>query len=65
MDVTIVRWGTWLKTAFFYCDNFDKICESIDNLEENSKAIKKAKSLSKSESLKEQLQYVSNFRFFV
>ncbi len=59
------RWGTWLKTAFYYVDNFEAICKFIDKLENKSKAIKDAKILCKSSLVKSQLQNMNPFRFIL
>lgn len=60
----ITRWGSWLKTAFYYIENYDLIYSFIRQLkDENNSAIKKAKELISKNDLKNQLLQLSAFKF--
>ena len=54
-DVIVTRWSSWLKAAFYYGNNFDKIKEFIKNLKDKSKAIASAKKLMESTDLRSKL----------
>jgi len=47
------RWRTWLKSAFYYIDNFKQISEFISQLKDKTKAINDIKSIVKSKKLEE------------
>jgi len=56
-DPIVTRWGTWVKTGLFYLENFNKIGLFVDNLKDDSLAIKKVKEIIKKEALQDQLQF--------
>lgn len=57
------RFGTWLKAAEYYCDNFDSVRSVVDLLNcGDAESIRKAKELFASTEIKTQLSYIkSNF----
>lgn len=63
----ITRWGTWLKAAVYYSDNFNVIEAALRELnEDDAEAIRVAKNLLKSANLKAELSYIkSNFYVIV
>jgi hypothetical protein len=57
------RWGAWLKSAFYYIDNFKQISEFISQLKDKTKAISDIKSIVKSKKLEEEFIAIHEFRF--
>lgn len=60
----ITRWGTWIKAAEYYADNFFEIVEIIRALEDESEAIKSAKEIVENADLISELTAIkSNYAF--
>jgi hypothetical protein len=59
----ITRWGSWIEAALYFGKNFDKICNFVDEIKNDSKAIKKAKTLYKNPIVKAQLENIKVFDF--
>jgi hypothetical protein len=57
------RWGTWLKSAFYFAENYTKVKSFIENLSDSSKAIKEAKILIKSSTIENKLIEITEFEF--
>lgn len=57
----ITRWGTWLKAAIYYSDNFTEIYNVLNALsDDDAESICKAKALFKNASLKSDLAYIKD-----
>lgn len=61
----ITRWGTWLKAAIFYADNFSEINDLISELDDdNSHCLLEAKEVLQQKDIKQQLAFIkSNYSF--
>jgi hypothetical protein len=57
------RWGTWLKSAFYYIDHFKPIYKFIEQLKDKTKAINDIKSIFKSKKLEDEFIAIHEFRF--
>jgi len=58
----ITRWGTWLKTSFYYEKHFDIICDFIQTVDyKNNKTLNKLKELVQNKELKTQLSDLLKF----
>ncbi|XP_044012209.1 uncharacterized protein LOC122855112 [Aphidius gifuensis] len=55
----ITRWGTWLRAAVYYAQNYDHVRRVIDHLDPDSAAIKKAKRLFSREGLREEFVHIA------
>jgi len=56
---SIIRWGTWLSSAMYYCVNFDIIRDIILELDEDEViSIGKCKDLIESENIRSDLTYI-------
>lgn len=56
---TVTRWGTWVKAALYYADNFDAVKRVIDELDpEDAQAILNTKDLIVNRELQNQLVYI-------
>jgi hypothetical protein len=62
-DPVITRWGTWLNTAIFYGDYFDKTVDFFEEIENKSEAIKKAKKIIKRKDFKDEIVALHEFKF--
>ena len=62
-SVILTRWGTWIKAANFYAENFDKIELFLNEIQSKSQSIKTAKLLMKDELLKKELLIVHDYNF--
>lgn len=62
-DVIVTRWSSWLKAAFYYGNNFDKIKQFIKNLKDKTKAIASAKNLMESTDLQSKLLNLMQYTF--
>lgn len=62
-EPVITRWGTWLKAAFFYADNYEKIKEIIFDFDDSSKGISNTKKLFQNHILPKQLVFLKNYAF--
>ena len=58
----ITRWGTWLEAAFYYCENFDVICEFINKLVAKNEAIVELKELLFNPNLRIQITRLIKFK---
>lgn len=57
----VTRWGTWLKAAIYYCDNFHIIENILKELDENeAESIVGAKSAINRDGIKEELIYIKS-----
>lgn len=55
----ITRWGTWLKAAIYYCDNFDAVKSVINTFDdEDAEAIRLAKQAFACEHIVADLAYI-------
>jgi hypothetical protein len=54
----VTRWGSWLKAAFYYAENYIKIKDFINDLPNSSEAMKSAKNLITSNTLKDSLLHI-------
>jgi len=60
----ITRWGTWLRAAVFYCENFDKIQLFLSQLSDSeSEAVGKVKKLSRDNDVRNELYAAHSFKF--
>lgn len=59
----VTRWGTWINAAIYYCDNFNEICDVLNNLsDDDAESIRNAKLILKKPGIKSDLVYIkSNF----
>jgi hypothetical protein len=55
----ITRWGTWLKAAIFYSDNYIDVKNLILQIADDSNCIKEAKTLFSNPILPNNLAYIS------
>lgn len=62
-DPVITRWGTWLNTAIFYGENFDKTVDFFKELENKSEAIKKVKKIIQRRDFKDEIVALHKFKF--
>jgi hypothetical protein len=60
----LTRWGTWLKAAFYYAENFDDVKAVIDTFNKDySASIKQSQNLFSSPAIKFDLSYIqANFK---
>ncbi|CAH0563174.1 unnamed protein product [Brassicogethes aeneus] len=63
----LTRWGTWLNGAFYYADNFKKIREILESLDEDDAAsIVDAKKAMSTRGVKDDLVYIKcHFQFLI
>lgn len=61
--VCLTRWGTWLNTAFFYIENFDKIKVFINSTKCSNPYFKKVQNLIESEGFEEKLLDLHQYKF--
>lgn len=61
------RWGTWVKAAIYYCDNFDEVKSVLDTFDdEDAESIRLAKEAFSFARIRTQLAYIkSNFASLV
>jgi hypothetical protein len=59
----ITRWNTWLSAAFYYADNYSKVKNFIEDLNDSSQAIIAVKNVIKSQSLENQLLGLKEMKF--
>lgn len=66
-EVVVTRWGKWLESTLFYCNNHQKILEVIQKLDsKDAQSIALARSSLEKKELKSELAYIaSNFGFIV
>lgn len=57
----ITRWGTWIKAAIYYSENFKEICDVLDELDDDeAESIRNAKLLFQKASMKSDLVYIKH-----
>jgi hypothetical protein len=61
--ICLTRWGTWLNTAFYYIENFDKIKLFINSTKCNNSYFTKFLNLIKSEGFEENLLDLYQYKF--
>jgi len=61
--VVLTRWGTWLTTAFYYSENYDKIYEFISSQTCKNKSFQKLKRLIASEIVRKQMIEIQKYKF--
>jgi hypothetical protein len=59
----IIRWNSWLNTTPYYAKDYSLICCFINNLENNSKAIRNIQTLISLNDLSDSLIEISEFTF--
>jgi len=60
----ITRWGTWLRAAVFYCENFDNIQLFLSQLSESdSEVVRKVKKLADDNGLRDELYAAHSLKF--
>lgn len=63
-EPVITRWGTWIKAAIFYAENFEAIKDLILDIEDNSQCVVQSKELLKNPLVPKQLVFIKvNFSF--
>lgn len=60
-----IRWGVWLKAAFFYAHNFEKLEDFITQLDDDSLSVSRLTKVIPKERLKEDLVDLCKFKFLV
>lgn len=62
-DAIVTRWGTWIQTGVFYCNNYNKIVDFVNALPDDNTAasVKVAKRLVENDILKDELVNVATF----
>lgn len=61
----VTRWGTWLETSIFLCENFEKISIFIEELSTETQAISKIKDIVKQNELQDELYAVASYKFLI
>ena len=64
-DPIITRWGNWIKTVTFLCENYNKIKEFLIRSPTDCKATVECKLLVNDDAVKEELFNVAVFKFLV
>ena len=65
-EPVVTRWGTWIKNAVFYAENFNRITEFLQELDSSqSEAVANIKILSVNKDVKIELLAVYKFNFLV
>lgn len=62
-EPVITRWGTWIKAGVFFAENFQKISEFIDALEDHAAAVKKVKELAKCKDVQDELYATHAYKY--
>ena len=60
----VTRWGTWLEAVFYYCSNFERVCEFIDQTpDEDCQTSDNLKRITSRDVLSQELAFItSSFR---
>ena len=63
----LTRWGTWISTAIFYSQNYQKVCAFINNssINSKSKAVNSLKTLISLNDLSNQFIELSELEFLI
>ena len=62
----VTRWGTWLQTAFYYAENFEKVKKFLQTIEmTDNKALKELQLLVEDDELYGQIQDLLQFKVLV
>lgn len=62
-DPVITRWGTWIRSGSFLCQNFTKVEDFIQALEVDSKAVEIAKELVLNDDVKNEIYSTATYSF--
>lgn len=56
----VTRWGSWLKTALYYADNFVAVLRIIEEFEDDGKIVARVKTLAKNVTIKKQMVNIAS-----
>lgn len=57
-EPVVTRWGTWIRAAIFYADNFQKLKDLISQMSDDSQCIQKCKEIFQNVKVEQQLIYI-------